>query len=72
MLFPRSAVVLLFPRAAAVPAAVVRTLTSRITVRDAVAATTTKEDVSVLVNLISVYYSAFLRILLCTVIYRGG
>ena len=54
-------VVRLWPRVATVSAAV-RTLTSRITVRDAVAATSTREDVSVLVSHISVYYSAPLRI----------
>ena len=61
MLFRQNVVVRLWPRVATVSAAV-RTLTSRITVRDAVAATSTREDVSVLVSHISVYYSAPLRI----------
>ncbi|CAI8051683.1 Probable asparagine--tRNA ligase, mitochondrial [Geodia barretti] len=47
MLFRQNVVVRLWPRVATVSAAV-RTLTSRITVRDAVAATSTREDVSVL------------------------
>ena len=45
----RRRVVRFCARVAAVPA-VVRTLTSRITVRDAVEATAAKEDVSVLVS----------------------
>ena len=58
MLFRQSVVVRLWPRVATVSAAM-RTLTSRITVRDAVAAASTREDVSVLVSRISVYYSGY-------------